>query len=142
MSCLIISCLFQGSANSKPREELKIVNAGDLVTFNVQLGQTPQFSGGHVTVLVGPINISVPDDVIVSQTQYTRTSSTDTIANQNAYKVSVRIPGDAPNGVWEAFFSFAVPNGSYFPLRHARQIFRVHRQDFSGVPENATIGLD
>jgi hypothetical protein len=142
MSFLLVSCMFQGSANSKPREELKVVSAGDLVTFNVQLGKTPQFSGGHVAVLVGPINISLPDDLLVSQTQYSRVSSTDTIANQNAYRVSVRIPGDAPNGVWEAFFSFAVPNGSYRLLRHARQIFKVQRQDFSGVPKNATIGLD
>jgi hypothetical protein len=95
-----------------------------------------------VAVLVGPININLPDDLLVSQTQYSRVSSTDTIANQNAYKVSVRIPGNAPTGVWEAFFSFALPNGSYSPLRHARQIFKVQRQDFSGVPKNATIGLD
>jgi hypothetical protein len=89
-----------------------------------------------------PTNINLPDDIIVSETQYTRASSTDTIANQNTYKVSVRIPGDAPSGEWEAFFSFAVPNGSYSPLRHARQIFKVQRQDFSGVPVNATIGID
>jgi hypothetical protein len=140
MGFLLISCLFQGSANSK--EELKVVHAGDFATFNVQLAETPQFSGGHVAVLVGPININFPDDIIVSQTQYTRTTSTDTIANQNVYKMSVRIPGDAPSGVWEAFFSFAVPNGSYSPLHHARQIFKVQRQEYSGVPVNATIGLE
>jgi hypothetical protein len=142
ISFMLCSGLFQASAKPKPREELKVVNAGDLVTFNVQLGKTPQFAGGHVAVLVGPININLPDDIIVSEAQYTRVSSADTIANQNTYKVSVRIPGDAPSGDWEAFFSFAVPSGSYSPLRHARQIFKVQRQDFSGVPVNATIGID
>jgi hypothetical protein len=134
-------CLFQSTAQSKPQKASKTVTAGDLITFDVDLNQIPQFSGGRVSVLVCPINPSLPDDAAQSGIPFSRVSYTDTISNQKKYAVSVQIPGDAPDGVWEAFFSFALPNGQSTELRHARLVFQVRRQEYSGVPVRAEITM-
>jgi len=131
---VLVACLFQQNAKSK---QLKVVDSGDTVTFTVQLDATPQFSGGRVSVLVGPTNGNLPGD-ITNNGQYSRAAGTDTIANQSTYNVSVQIPGDAPDGVWEALFSYALPNGSLAPLEQGRQLFRVKHKKFSGVPRSAT----
>jgi len=106
----------------------------------VQLGATPEFSGGRLSVLVGPIDANMPDEILANG-RYTAVGGTDTIANQSTYSVSVQIPGDVPDGVWQAFFSFAVPNGSSVPLIHGRQIFRVQRHKYSGAPKWAASEL-
>jgi len=133
--------LFQANAHSKPQNALKAVTAGDLITFDVELNQIPQFSGGRVAVLVCPINANLPDEVAPNGVFFSRASSTETISNQKKYNVTVQIPGDAPDGVWQAFFSFALPNSSYTELRHARMIFQVRRQEYSGVPLTAKITM-
>jgi len=133
MFLILVACLVQQNSKS---EQLKVVSAGDTVTFTVQLDATPQFSGGRVSVLVGPVSASSHD--ITNNGQYSRVAGTDTIANQDTYNVSVQIPGDAPDGLWEAFFSYALPNGSSAPLIHGSQSFRVKHKKFSGVPRSAT----
>ena len=134
-------CLFQSNAQSKPQKAIKTVTAGDPITFDVELNQTPQFSGGRVSVLVCPINANLPDEAAPNGIPFSRVSYTDTISNQKRYAVSVQIPGDAPDGVWQAFFSFALPNGSSTELRHARVLFQVRRQEYSGVPVRAEITM-
>jgi hypothetical protein len=133
--------LFQANTQSKPQNAFKTVTAGDLITFDVELNQIPQFSGGRVAVLVCPINANLPDEAAPNGVFFSRASSTETISNQKKYVVTVQIPGDAPDGVWQAFFSFALPNGSYTELRHARTIFQVRRQEYSGVPLRAEISM-
>ena len=133
--------LFQANAQSKPQNASKTVTAGDLITFDVELNQIPQFSGGRVAVMVCPINANLPDEAAPNGVFFSRVSSTETIPNQKKYVVTVQIPGDAPDGVWQAFFSFALPNGSYTELRHARVVFQVRRQEYSGVPLRAEITM-
>jgi hypothetical protein len=133
------SCFFQLNALSKSEKELKTVIAGDSVTFDVGLNEIPQFSGGRVMVLVCPIDPNLPDQATENGKQYARASYTDTISNQKKYTVSVQIPGNAPDGVWEAFFSFALPNSSFRELRHTRVEFQVRRRQYSGVPMRAAI---
>jgi hypothetical protein len=136
---LLVSCLLVGNAKSQPQDELKNVNAGDLVTFKVQLDPAPQFSGGVVSVLIGPISRDHPDEIALSGGHLTRTGNVETVVNQSAYELSVRVPGEAPNGVWGAYFSFALPNGGTKPLYHSEQKFRVKQQSYSGVPKYALI---
>lgn len=133
--------LFPSNAQSKPQNAFKTVTAGDPITFEVELNQIPQFSGGRVAVFVCPINANLPDEAAPNGVFFSRASSTETISNQKKYVVTVQIPGDAPDGVWQAFFSFALPNGSYTELRHARMIFQVRRQEYSGVPLRARITM-
>lgn len=139
LSLLLASCFIVGNVKSQPQDELKTVTAGDLVTFKVQLDPVPQFSGGVVSVLIGPISRDHPDEIALSGGHLTRTGNIETVVNQSSYELSVRVPGDAPNGVWQAFFSFALPNGGSRPLYHSQQKFRVKEQTYSGVPRYALI---
>lgn len=139
ISLLLVSCLLVGNAKSQPQDELKTVTAGDLVTFKVQLDPPPQFSGGVVSVLIGPISGDHPDEIALSGGHLTRTGNIETVMNQSSYELSVRVPGDAPNGVWQAYFSFALPNGGSRPLYHSEQKFRVKQQAYSGVPRYALV---
>jgi hypothetical protein len=141
VALVVAAFLFQANAQSKPQNASKTVTAGDLITFDVELNQIPQFSGGRVAVMVCPINANLPDEAAPNGVFFSRASSTETIPNQKKYVVTVQIPGDAPDGVWQAFFSFALPNGSYTELRHARVVFQVRRQEYSGVPLRAAITM-
>jgi|SRR5580704_12748969 hypothetical protein len=141
VALVLASCFIQLNAQSKSEKDLKTVTAGDSITFNVGLDQIPQFSGGQVYVLVCPIDPNLPDVATENGKQYSRASYTNTIANQKEYAVSVQIPGDAPDGVWEAFFSFALPDSSYRELRHARVEFQVRHRQYSGVPSSAAISV-
>jgi hypothetical protein len=141
VALVVAAFLFQANAQSKPQNASKTVTAGDLITFDVELNQIPQFSGGRVAVMVCPINANLPDEAAPNGVFFSRVSSTETIPNQKKYVVTVQIPGDAPDGVWQAFFSFALPNGSYTELRHARVVFQVRRQEYSGVPLRAEITM-
>jgi hypothetical protein len=96
---VLVSCSIQLNARPKSQGELKTVMAGDSITFNVDLDETPTFSGGRVSVFVCPINPNLPDEARENGKQFARASYTDTISNQKAYAVSVQIPGDAPDGV-------------------------------------------
>ncbi len=135
------SCSIQLNARPKSQKEIKTVTAGDSITFNVDLDQTPTFSGGQVSVFVCPINPNLPGEALESGKLFARTSYTDTISNQKAYALSVQIPGDAPDGVWEAFFSFALPNSSSKGLHQSRVEFQVRRRQYSGVPMGALIAV-
>jgi hypothetical protein len=141
VALVLASCSLQLNAQPKLQRELKTVTAGDSITFNVELDEIPQFSGGRVSVFVCPINPNLPDEASESGKPFARASYTDTISNQKAYAVSVQIPGEAPDGVWEAFFSFALPNSSSRGLRHARVEFQVRHRQYSGVPMRAAIAL-
>jgi hypothetical protein len=141
VALVVAAFLFQTNAQSKPQNASKTVTAGDLITFDVELNQIPQFSGGRVAVMVCPINANLPDEAAPNGVFFSRVSSTETISNQKKYVVTVQIPGDAPDGVWQAFFSFALPNGSYTELRHGRVVFQVRRQEYSGVPLRAEITM-
>ena len=139
---IFATCLLQSNAQSKSQKELKTVTAGDSITFGVRLDEIPQFSGGQVAVLVCPIQATFPSDESAEDgRQFSRVSSTETVSNQKEYAVSVRIPGDAPDGLWEAFFSFALPNGSFTGLRQASVKFQVRRRQYSGLPTTATITM-
>jgi|HubBroStandDraft_6_1064221.scaffolds.fasta_scaffold419470_2 hypothetical protein len=135
------SCLLQLNAAPKHSAGLKVVTAGDAITFNLSLDTIPGFSGGRVAVLVCPINERVPDEATSSGAQFSRASSAITNEGQGNYDLSVQIPGDAPDGVWEAFFSFALPNGNYRELRHARTEFKVQRRKYAQAPRAAEIAL-
>ena len=141
VALVVPAFLFQANAQSKPQNASKTVTAGDLITFDVELNQIPQSSGGRVAVMVCPINANLPDEAAPNGVFFSRVSSTETIPNQKKYVVTVQIPGDAPDGVWQAFFSFALPNGSSTELRHARVVFQVRRQEYSGVPLKAEITM-
>jgi hypothetical protein len=136
---VLASCSIQLNAHPKSQRELKTVTAGDSITFDVGLDETPQFSGGQVIVLVCPIDPNLPDQALESGKQYARSSYADTISNQKTYAISVQVPGDAPNGVWEAFFSFALPNSTSRSIQHSRIEFQVRRRQYSGVPMRAAI---
>ena len=138
---VLASCSIQLNARPKSQRELKTVTAGDSITFDVNLDETPAFSGGRVSVFVCPINPNLPDQASESGKPFARASYTDTISNQKAYAISVQIPGDAPDGVWEAFFSFALPNSSSRGLHQSRVEFQVRRRRYSGVPMGATIAM-
>jgi hypothetical protein len=135
------SCSIQLNARPKSHTDLKTVTAGDSITFDVDLDETPKFSGGQVSVFVCPINPNLPGEATESGKQFARASYTGTISNQKTYAVSVQIPGDAPDGVWEAFFSFALPNSISRGLRQSRVEFQVRHRQYSGVPMGATIGV-
>jgi hypothetical protein len=113
----------------------------DSFTFDVDLDESPKVSGGRVSVFVCPINPNLPEEASENGRLFARASYTDTISNQKAYAVSVQIPGDAPDGVWEAFFSFALPNSSSKALRQSRVEFQVRHRQYSGVPLGATIAV-
>src|ERR1700676_4421296 len=139
VALVLASCSIQLNAHPKTQRELKTVTAGDSITFDVGLDEIPQFSGGRVSVLVCPVNPNLPDQAIESGKQFARASYADTISNQKTYAVTVQIPGDAPDGVWEAFFSFALPNSSSRGLHHSRVEFQVRHRQYSGVPMRAAI---
>lgn len=140
---LIASCLFQVNAQSKTQDGLKLVTAGDTVSFDVELDKAPQISGGQVAVLVCPINTSVnpflPGEATSSGAQFSRVSSTSMIANQGQYSLSVQIPGDAPDAVWQAFFSYALPNGNFRELHHTEVEFRVLHRKYPELPQRLKI---
>lgn len=138
---VLASCSIHLNAQPKSQRELKTVTAGDTITFNVELDEIPQFSGGRVSVFVCPIDPNLPDVASESGKPFARASYTDTISNQKVYAVSVQIPGVAPDGVWEAFFSFALPNSSFRELRHQRIEFQVRHRQYSGVPTRAAIAV-
>jgi hypothetical protein len=138
---LFASCLLQLNAAPKHSDELKVVMAGDTITFNMKLVIVPGFSGGRVAVLVCPINERLPEEATSSGAQFSRASSAVINADQQRYDLSVQIPGDAPDGVWEAFFSLALPNGNYEELRHPRTEFKVQRRRYAQVPRSAEIGV-
>lgn len=139
VALVFASCLLQLNAQPKSGKELKTVTAGDSITFDVGLDEIPQFSGGRVMVLVCPIDPNLPDQASENGKQFSRASYTDTISNQKDYAVSIQIPGNAPDGVWEAFFSFALPDSSFRELRHPRMEFQVRHRRYSGVPMRAAI---
>jgi hypothetical protein len=141
VALVLASCSIQLNAQPKSQRELKTVTAGDSIAFDVELDEIPQFSGGRVEVFVCPINPNLPDEASESGKQFARASYMDTISNQKAYAVSVQIPGDAPDGVWEAFFSFALPNSSSRGLRQSRVEFMVRHRQYSGVPMRAAIAV-
>jgi len=134
-------CVLQLNGAPKKSEELKVLSAGDTITFNLNLDPVPDFQGGRVAVLVCPLY----DDaefllagMVSSAPQLSRVSSTETVANRGQYDVSVQIPEDAPDGVWHAFFSFSLPNGNYRELTHASTAFRVQGRRYSQTPRYAT----
>lgn len=139
VALLFSACFFQLNAAPNGSDELKVVTAGDTITFDLSLDPVPDFSGGRVAVLVCPIDEAVPDEATSGGAQFSRVSSTLINANQGKYDVSVQIPGDAPDGVWGAFFSFALPNGNYRELHHVRTKFKVQRRRYSNVPRIAEI---
>ena len=141
VALLCASCLLQLSAAPKHSDELKVMMAGDTITFNMKLVIIPGFSGGRVAVLVCPINERLPEEVTSSGAQFSRVSSAVINADQQRYDLSVQIPGDAPDGVWEAFFSLALPNGNYEELRHPRTEFKVQRRRYAQVPRSAEIAV-
>jgi hypothetical protein len=138
-SCLLASCLFQVNAQSQTQQGLKTVTAGDTISFDVGLDKAPQVSGGQFAVLVCPINPSLHDEATSSGAQFSRVSSTSIIANQGQYSLSVQIPGDAPDAVWEAFFSYALPNGNFRELHHAEVEFRVQHRKYPELPHRLDI---
>lgn len=137
----LASCSIQLNAQPKSQRELKTVNAGDSITFDVELNEIPQFSGGRVSVLVCPINPNLPGEAIESGKEFARASYVDTVSSQKTYTLSVQIPGGAPDGVWEAFFSFALPNSSSRGLRSPNVEFQVRHRQYSGVPTSAAIAV-
>ena len=139
---LFASCLLQSNAAPKHSDELKVMMAGDTITFNVKLVIPPSFSGGRVAVLVCPINENLPEEATSNGAHFSRVSSAVINADQQRYDLSVQIPGDAPDGVWEAFFSFALPNGNYEELRHPRTEFKVQRRKYAQVPRSAEIAIE
>jgi hypothetical protein len=136
-SFLFASCLLQVNAQSQTQHGLNTVTAGDTVSFDVGLDKAPQVSGGQLAVLVCPINPALHDEA--SGPQFSRVSSTSMIANQGQYSLSVQIPGDAPDAVWGAFFSFALPNGNSRELHHTRVEFRVQHRKYPELPERLEI---
>jgi hypothetical protein len=141
VALLFASCLLQLSAAPKHSEELKVVRAGDTITFNVRMDTIPDFPGGRVAVLVCPIEENVPDAATSDGTQFSRVSSAIINSNQEKYDLSVLIPGDAPDATWGAFFSFALPNGSSRELRHAPTEFKVQRRTYSRVPRSVEVSI-
>jgi hypothetical protein len=136
---VLASCSIQLNARPKSQRELKTVTAGDSIAFEVDLDETPKFSGGRVSVSICPINPNLPDEASESGKPFARAAYMNTISNQKAYTLLVQIPGDAPDGVWGAFFSFALPNSPSRGLRQSRVEFQVRHQQYSGVPMGATI---
>jgi hypothetical protein len=141
VALVLASCSIQMNAQPKSQRELKTVTAGDSITFDVELDETPKFSGGRVSVFVCPISPNLPEEAKESGKPFARGAYTDTISDQKAYAVSVQIPGDAPDGVWEAFFSFALPDSPSRGLRQSRVEFQVRHRQYSGVPMGAAIAV-
>jgi hypothetical protein len=141
LASLLVTCVLSTNAVPKHSEELKVVKAGDIVTFNIKLDPAPDFSGGRVAVLI----CSLYDyaeflnaGMVSSAPQLSRVSSTDMIPRQDQYTLSVQIPGETPDGEWQAFFSYSLQNGNYRELHHAHTAFRVQGRTFPQAPRYAT----
>jgi hypothetical protein len=52
LALVFAAFLFQSNVQSKPQNAVKAVTAGDPISFDVELNQIPQFSGGRVAVFV------------------------------------------------------------------------------------------
>jgi hypothetical protein len=141
LAFLLVTCVLSMNAVPKHSEELKVVTAGDIVTFNIKLDPAPDFSGGRVAVLVCPLYDYAEflnAGMVSSAPQLSRVSSTDMIPKQDQYALSVQIPGETPDGEWQGFFSYSLPNGTYRELHHAHTAFRVQGRKYPQAPRYAT----
>jgi len=141
LAVLLASCAFHANAAPKHSEEMKVVTAGDSLTFTINLDPTPDFVGGTVKVLICQLYDYAQflnAGAVVNNPHFSRASSTEIIPNQSRYELSVQIPGDAPAGVWHAFFSYSLPNGNHRELTHADTVFRVQARKYSKEPRYAT----
>jgi hypothetical protein len=136
---LVPCCCSLLNARPKNREGWKVVTAGDFVTFHIGLYENPQ-TAGRLAVLICPIRSSFPGDAI--EPSLSRVGYIDTIANQRSYDLSILVPEDAPEGTWQAFFSFAQLNGSFSELRHTRVEFEVQHGTNIKAPQHASIGIN
>lgn len=120
-------CLFAVNSESKSADGLKTVKAGETMTFEVTLSQSPP-DGGQLQVLVGPFFESWPDNDQHPwcKDNLCRGAYVPTIASRTSYEVCIQIPGDVTQeGLWEAFVGFALPNGDFRELAHGEMKFWV-----------------
>ena len=138
---LLLQFLCPGSVEPSPAKDLDSVDAGQLITFEVELDPTPQFPGGRIRLMVGPdpsFRDSEPNPRFGDYCgeDLCRTTYAETIPNQPVYRLCIRIPGDAPTAVWRAYLDFALPNGNYREIGHDKKVrFQVKAHHYDGVPK-------
>ena len=107
------------------------VQAGDVLSFTVNLDKAPAFDDPAILVVVGPEN---GGSSAVQNTALAKDSKTE-------YVASIRIPVTAAEGRWRVqSVRLLVPAGRTVPLKINRTEFQVRKADVE-LPSAATIAI-
>ena len=110
------------------------VQAGNVVTFNINLDKAPNFKDSALLVTVAPKDAKARRDFRgVQNTAPAKGTSGD-------YSVSLRIPPTAPEGAWTVTsVRLLVPAGPSVPLTVSAPDFEVRQNQNVELPTTATV---
>lgn len=120
---LLVAFAGHGEARPMPKEQLDCVRAGEVKTFVVELEKLPAFSGGQLQLLVGPFDEEKSLDMHPwCEKNLCRSSTVDVVPGKKTYPMSIRIPGEAPTGIWVAFIGYALPNSDFTDITPKKRV--------------------